>query len=520
MDSRACARYKHSRSTIAAHCALPEIFPNSVFLFLGAEMNFFFLVLSFCAVTAPAFAQDLGTRMREAFPELPASPFMEADFKPVNWAQPPLGCVEEMVPHRADTAAHPCPDFGSTANPARDWPANISSNEYEYWYAQRRGQNICRSEEVLRREAANPGSQTAALVEISWLAVDSLRDQPAKVQAVYDASQASGVPPLVLTGAIYQESFFSELGVADDGGNYSCGLEQINLIGWCDWMNKLGAADRQAMNWPVEAVSCADPNLFNLSLFKPIYEIAKTRLNGLPDYRLQKEQFQNIPLASFVSQWPAATPEVQALRYQLIMSYINNCSDPRKGIFAKANALASLYNQFVSPALKAKDRYEAGQHFNRACHDEPADNAYPLHTGWLMAVAAYNAGPRAFDALAFYNGWSKEQMNDPRVVQDLTPNDIVTSLYWAGKYNPSNDLIEFTGLGGDLKNWTWFKGCVAQRHIARVMQHVTLLPEFFVDTLEGDFTCAHSTFDPNGRLLQTSVPPLRQKSSGVKTALP
>lgn len=478
-------------------------------------MKTLFVLLALSAAT-PALARDAGTRMVKAFPETPASFLIDADFKPVNWAQPPLGCVEEMVPHRADTASHPCPDFASTQNPAKDWPANISASEYKYWYAQRRGVNICRSEEVLRREKAQPGSQSAALVELSWMAVDSLRDQALKVQSVYDASRASGVPLHVLTGAIYQESLFSELGVSDDGGNYSCGVQQNNLIGWCTWMNKQSAADRQAMSWPTQNVNCTDPNLITLSFFKPIYEVAKARLNGLPEYRLSKAQFQDIPLASFVDQWPAASPDVQALRYQLIMSYINNCSDPRKGILAKANELAALYGQFVSPALKAKDRYVDGQHFNRSCREVQADNAYPLHTGWLMAVSAYNAGPRIFDAVAYYNGWSKDQMNDPRVVADFTPNDIVTSLYWAGKYNPSNDLIEFTGFTGDTKSWTWFKGCVAQRHIARVMQHVTLLPEFFVDTLEGDFPCARSTFDANGALLQTAVPLARQKSSGVK----
>ncbi|WP_305808433.1 hypothetical protein, partial [Staphylococcus epidermidis] len=110
-----------------------------------------------------------------------------------------------------------------------------------------------------------------------------------------------------------------------------------------------------------------------------------------------------------------------------------------------------------------------------------------------MAVSAYNAGPRSFDALAYYNKWNKDDMNNPSVIANLVPSDIVTSLYWAGKYNPQTDDIDFLGLNGQEKSWTWFKGCVAQRHIARVMQHVTLLPEFFVDTLEGNFPCARTT---------------------------
>jgi hypothetical protein len=465
------------------------------------------------ALAAPAF----GDRMLEAFPETPPAGLLrDAAFQPVNWAQPPLGCVEEMVPHRADSAAHPCPDLSRVENPTKDWPDTLSPGEKTYWYRQRRGINICRSEEVLRREKAQPGSQSAVNIELAWMAVDSLRHTDQKVQAIYDASRATGVPLHVLTGAVYQESLFSELGIADDGGNYSCGMEQINLIGWCEWMNKQSVADRKAMGWPQQPLDCDDSNLIRLSFFKPLYQIAKTRLNGLPEYRLMPEHFQNIPLSSVVGQWPSASPQVQQLRYQLIMSYVNNCSDARKGILAKANELAGIYSQFVSSALKAKDRYAPGQRFNRACRETQAGNAYPLHTGWLMAVSAYNAGPRTFDAVAHYNQWTREDMNNPNVVASFTPNDVVTSLYWAGRYNPENDLIEFGGLSGGVKNWTWFKGCVAQRHIARVMQHVTLLPEFFVDTLEGAYPCARSVFDSSGQLVKTSVPPARQRSSGVK----
>jgi hypothetical protein len=48
------------------------------------------------------------------------------------------------------------------------------------------------------------------------------------------------------------------------------------------------------------------------------------------------------------------------------------------------------------------------------------------------------------------------------------------------------------------------------------MQHVTLLPEFFVDTLENGVACARSTFDAAGQLVKTAVPAERQKSSGRK----
>jgi len=473
-----------------------------------------FSAISLLAATSAHASRQAGTDMLAAFPETaPASLAQDADFKPVNWAQPPLGCVEEMVPHRADRA---CLDLSGVVNPMKDWPTNLSPEDQKYWYARRRGISVCRSEEVLRREKAAPGSMNPGHVELSWMVLDSLGNQAEKVNAIYEGSRQTGVPLHVLTGAVYQESLFSELGIADDGGNFSCGVEQINLIGWCGWANKQSAEMKQAMRWPQQKVACDDSNLIKLSLFKPIYEIAKTRLNGAPEYKLNKSHFSNIPLESFVSQWPAASSQVQQFRYSLIRSFVENCSDARKGILAKAHELAGIYNSFIGSALKAKDRYDSGESFNRVCRSSAPNNAYPLHTGWLLTISAYNAGPRSIDAVAHYNNWNKAEMNDPRTVAGFTPNDIVTSLYWAGQYNPGNDLIEFNGLNGSLKSWTWFKGCVAQRHIARVMQHVTLLPEFFVDTLENGVACARSTFDAGGNLVKTAVPEARQRSSGHK----
>lgn len=476
-------------------------------------MNKFLLSASILVLSSAAHARDAGTKMLEVFTEEPrfSSLLEHAESRPVNWAQPPLGCVEEMVPHRAD---RPCLDLTQVANPQRDWPANISDADYKYWYAQRRGLNICRSEEILRREKASPGSMPASHVQLAWMAVDSLRNRDVKVNAIYDGARQTGIPLHVLTGAVYQESLFSELGIEDDGGNFSCGVQQINLIGWCMWANKQNAADKQAMNWPQARVNCEDSNVVKLSLIRPVFEIATSRLNGLPGYRLNKTHFANIPLDSFVRKWPAASRQTQEYRYQLIRSFVENCSEARKGILAKAHELADIYNRHVSQAFKNKDRYARGEKFARACREAQPGNAYPLHTGWLLAVSAYNAGPRSVDAVAHYNLWDRRAINDPRQISGLDPIELVKSLYWAGRYNPRNDLIEFNGLNGTLKNWTWFKGCVAQRHIARVMQHVTLLPEFFVDTLENGIPCARSTFDSDGKLIKTAVPEHRQRSSG------
>ena len=56
---------------------------------------------------------------------------------------------------------------------------------------------------------------------------------------------------------------------------------------------------------------------------------------------------------------------------------------PCKAIGVSCDELAGLYNQFVSSALKAKDRYEDGQHFGR-----PADPGLDLGLGRLAGAQA------------------------------------------------------------------------------------------------------------------------------------
>lgn len=479
------------------------------------------IIASLLAPSARA-GMNAGDKMAKYFPEIdPASMSLAEDaaLRPVNYAQPPVGCVEEMVPHRS---GRPCPDFSQVSRPTSEWPA-MSAEDKAYWWKERRGIAVCRAEEVMRRERQSPGSQSAINVELSWMTMDALKNYETKVSTVYSAARENGIPLQVLTGAIYQESMFAELGVSDDGGNFSCGMQQINLIGWCDYMNKQPADVKASMNWPDAPVKCsynaeelaANPNpvkVVELEFIRPLYQIAKSRSN-VPGYRMRKEHYANIPLSSVVGKWPAADKATQELRYRVIMSYINSCSDPKHGIMAKANELKTVYDLHVgNTGFGPKDRYAAGEKFNRKCREEQVGDAYPLNTGWVLTIASYNGGPRAVDAVAAYEGWTLADLQNPAKMANYTPNDLVKAMYWGGKYNSSNDMIEFPWLKrpGTTRAWPFFKACVAQRHISRMMQHVTLTPDYFVDTLEGSSGCQRGSF-PNG---PSGTPRERQNSSG------
>ncbi len=377
-----------------------------------------------------------------------------------------------------------------------------------------RALQYCRGREVLRRESLNPGSFSEGAIEYAWMQSTGPQNSGEKINAVYLASRTNKIPVQVLTGALYQESMFSELGIAEDGGNYSCGVGQVNLVEWCRWANNQSIDKKKELGWPLQ-LSCSN---LNPALIKPFYEIAKTRLGGLPEYRLNRTHFENIKFEQVVGGFPAGPIELQKSQFLASQSFIRKCESPSNGIAAKANELISLYNNHVPPGLKNREKYKSGDKFQRTCAQRGFEELYPLHSGWLMAVGSYNAGPRAIDALAHYNRWNVNQVMDPKTFSGVGPTELVEGLYWSGSYDSKDDKIHFKLLNGAESTWNWFKLCVLQRHIARVANHVSLpgisLP---VDSLEGAFRCAKSEFDPKtGELIKSGVPPHRQKSAGQK----
>lgn len=435
----------------------------------------------------------------------------------IDWAQPPVGCAEDAIPA---LPSKPCLDLTGVTDPRLDFPAGFPPAETQFWKSRPRELSYCRGQEVLRREAARPGSFSDAVIELSWMQTAGAEHRDEKINAVYEASRTHRLPVQVLTGALYQESMFVDLGIAEDGGNYSCGVGQINVQEWCNWANAQPPARRAQLGWPASGVSCS---LLPSTLIKPFYDIAKTKLNGWPEYRLEKKHFEGIAFADVVGGFPGGDSAAQTLRYRAAVSFIENCSLAANGIAAKANELASLYRMFVPAGLKVRETYTSGERFNRVCRQKGFEEQYPLHSGWLLAVGAYNAGPRAVDALAFYNRWTPRDVAEAKTFVDFTPVQMVSDLYWAGKYDKADDRIHLTTLyGGTDSSWIWFKPCVLQRHIARVVQHVTLPgTPMFINTLEGPAGCAKSVFDPlTGELIRTGVPLPRQQSSGRKDLPP
>lgn len=430
-----------------------------------------------------------------------------------DWSQPDVGCVEEVI-YRP--SPYGCPDFSRVDDHNREFPASMPQQERDEWTRNRRqALRICRAEETLRREAVRPGSQGQVAVQVSWMLHLGTQHSDEKIEAIYRASEVERIPPQTLLGALTQESLLAELGISDDGGNFSCGIGQMNLLEWCRWAEKQPLTTQLAMGWPVDQIlkfkkaqgvsQICTTQYFPTSLVKPFHEIGLKRLKGLPEYRLRPEHLDRIALSDVVQGFPAGSPDLQKLRYAIVQSFTQSCSDYRFGIPAKAYELRKIFETMVPRGLQQVQAYTRSRQFQRQCRaGAPVNAYYPLHTGWLLADAVYNAGPGAISAVQWYLGLDAKASADPKTWEKFSPTDLIEALYWAGIYNPQTDLLEHWDLEGRKRTMGWYKACVVQRHVARVVQHVTLPGHDLAQSLEGSVGC------------QKTIPEARKTSTGKK----
>lgn len=415
----------------------------------------------------------------------------------IDWANPPVACIEDLVPK-----FYPCLDLANVTSPFGDLPVGMSEAETKFWTVDHRADlSLCRAEEVQRREAATPGSQTASAKETAWMWVKQAEDLPTKITAIYDAAETADMPPQILFGALKQESLLSNLGITVDGANFSCGIGQVNLLEWCAYLNSLPPGEQIAMGWPV-GISCGVETL-STELVRPFYEIALKKLSGRPDYELTPAEFADIHANKVVGRFPPGRPELQIDRFLAVTNFVKYCSDVHYGIAAKGHELRRLFDTSVPAALKTIQVYAPSETFPVRCQRPYASEYYPLNTGWLLADAIYNAGDREVSVLEYYFRMTKPTYETGAAWKTFTPTKLIEGLHWGGTWNKRTRKIEYANVYGIPNSQTWFKTCVVQRHIASVIQYAALPGAKIAQSLEQGGNCS-----------QTTVPPYRKKSSG------
>lgn len=398
------------------------------------------------------------------------------------WENPPVLCPEETM-----VQGFSCPDFSKVTDPYTEFPSDLSIEEINDWSVNRIADlRFCRNKEILRREKEKPGTFSESSLKMAWLVVDGGRNVTEKLSAILKASADYQIPPQILIGALKQESQLSSIGVQPDGGNYSCGIAQLNINEWCESMNALSAEEKQKLGWPL--ISC-DTTVLPTESVKSFYEIAlRKTLPGRPGYQMTSEDYQAIQRED------VNLPENIFLA---VKSYLNHCQDYQLSIAFKARILKNLFDRFVPETLTKNELYSPGKTFERSCKTPYIVKAYPLHTGWLLATAMYNAGPVQAKLVGHY--FKVQNYEFPAI----HPQELIEALHWGGKWKEGTDLVVFRDQKGKEFTQKWFKSCIVQRHVAKVVQHVTAGLDPIVRSL-----------DQEG--CRSTVPLYRQLSSGVK----
>ncbi len=405
-----------------------------------------------------------------------------------DWKNPSMLCPEEALPKGVI-----CVDLSRVANPLLDFPSWMSADDIQRWSTTlSKDLKVCRAREALRREAVTPGSFTPLQIQIAWMTANGGENSQQKLAKIVEAANMLQMPPQILVGALTQESLLADLGVSSDGGNYSCGIGQLNISEWCLGMNTLPAAERATLGWPTMSCDTVTP-----AMVAPFHNIALRKLGTRPEYRLDASDFVGITLNQVIGQFPAATPAVQANRFKAVSSFVANCQKHVYGIPFKARNIKNLFENFIPQKMKTDEVYAGQERYARSCATPSTSKYYPLHTGWLLALAAYNAGPSITKILEHYHQESADR------IPSLNPLDLIEALYWGGEVRVGSNRVYFTGANQKTYSQSWYKSCVVQRHIARVIQHVTIPGTTIARSLE-ETPCAQT------------VPEARRVSSGVK----
>lgn len=424
---------------------------------------------------------------------------LHADSTPL--AQPPVRCAETMVPPPAPR---------SCRDPQDD-------REEEYCKAMEHVQDAI--------EDQNAFEGHEGTLDVYWMTVQGGKNTTAKINAIYEGANIEGMPPQILAGALKQESLMADIGLIDDGGNYSCGIGQMNLQEWCNWAQSLDSSKQSQIGWPGAELSayatalgmaspCSKP-LAIPSVAAPFLESAKARMKSERRHVLLMEMrhLQNLPQSEIYSKLPGADDEIKRLQMKMGKSFVENCMDTRKGILGKAHELSDIFHTQVPKALQDVQHYRSGERFQRTCKQTATTDAYPLHTGWLLADAMYNAGPQIMGLIAHYRKLDRSGIANPENWKDFGPQDLVNALYWGGKFVPGSDAdpkggkIEYISTSGEKRQMGYFKTCVVQRHMSRVINQSANSGVTIARSQEGDKGCSPKA---------GNVPEKRKSSSGVQ----
>jgi hypothetical protein len=247
--------------------------------------------------------------------------------------------------------------------------------------------------------------------------LDANKDLEEKVDIIYDAANDRLMPPLFLLSVIMIENNFVNDGLSYDGGNYSCGLTQINAFEYCMWAQTLDPEEAQSIDWPVTEISKVSSNDICSSdvVHKPVElmmrEIRKSKSVSKMN-RVDLQLVAKVPYEKIKANMEG-DEDLKFARYKAAVSFLKHCQDPKFAIPALAEVLLQLHNDLPSE-IKNTSFYQPNEKPREGCRRSVTTPYYPISTSWLIAGAVFNAGDTIIPGLEKYKSkpWSEMQPND------------------------------------------------------------------------------------------------------------
>jgi hypothetical protein len=291
------------------------------------------------------------------------SSYSFGDSKQMDWSQPPALCPEEVIP------------------------------------------GLENMKRVGEKYLANPLSlKSGDEFEDSYINVKAPEDISDKISTIYESANYYEMPVSVLLGSLAQESSFADDSLGRDGGNYACGIAQLNVVEWCLWGRSLNEEQASALQFPksdMEKYDKENPHgdfcnsdYMDPKLVEPFMNILINKFKVSSPNQMPMENYKKLSFQSMKGNLSGKTEDIQKLQYDVSQSFFGHCAEHRVSIPALAYILNDLYKNYVPTELKSTERYSAGEHFYKSCKTEIKSNAYPFNTGWVLTDVMFNCGEK------------------------------------------------------------------------------------------------------------------------------
>ncbi len=349
---------------------------------------------------------------------LPSSGAYADDVKSTSLSEVPVACVESIAPNANN------PEFAS-AKEVIATSKNISSDDYLN----------------------------------AWMYLRAAKAADEKVNAIYEAADKYDMPPIVLTGAMMQESNLDSLPLTEDFGNWACGMGQINVNDWCYWASSLNADDKRRIDWSQSSndrfqeknpsIDLCSSDFVVPDHAQAFHSVLMSRLHaaspGAKEFMMDASYAvtpARIQFSEVKREFSLITKKhqkendddsladtsdenaAQQLRFEITRNFVENCLDSKNAAQALAYNLRQTFDALPAE-LKEAQRYKDGQAKKSGCQRTPSSSAYPLHVGWLLADAVYNAGDEILPGVFTY------QRRHHIDWEEFSPQDLVHAIDYA-----------------------------------------------------------------------------------------